>query len=76
MQKDSIYSVLGCLVWVVLVLGVYGGCEWYESYTKGLKSQEIAEKKRNDSIRSAFIKDSLARDPVYQDSLKKQKRLI
>lgn len=31
------------------------------------------EKRRNDSIRKAFIKDSLAHDPRYQDSMRREK---
>ena len=59
-----------CAVWFVSTILLFKGCDWYSSYQKEKKHEAYIEKKRNDSIRKAFIKDSLAHDPHYQDSLK------
>ena len=66
-MKESTGNMLGCLIWVIIILAFWGGCE-YRDY---LKAERIKEQKLQDSIREAFVKDSLAHDPRYQDSLRK-----
>ena len=43
----------------------------YSSYKKEKRYESYIENRRNDSIRKAFVKDSLMHDPRYQDSLRK-----
>ena len=63
--KGNIKAWSSCLL--------FKGCDWYSSHQKEKKHEAYIEKKRNDSIRKAFIKDSLAHDPHYQDSLRREK---
>jgi hypothetical protein len=59
------------LLSVLIVMCCVFGCSWYESYKKDKQREEKKEAQRQDSIRKAFIADSLAHDPHYQDSIRK-----
>ncbi|MCR5242994.1 MAG: hypothetical protein K6D61_08975 [Prevotella sp.] len=72
MDKDNVKAWSSCLLWIVGALILYKGCNLYSSYEK----EAYIEKKQNDSIRQAFIKDSLAHDPRYQDSVRKAKEQL
>ena len=69
MDKDNLKAWSSCLLWILGALLLYKGCDWYSSYQKEKEHKAYIEKKQNDSIRKAFIKDSLAHDPHYQDSV-------
>ncbi len=56
---------------VFIVLCCIFGCNWYNSYNERKMTEEKIAIKRQDSIRKAFIADSLSHDSIYQDSLKK-----
>lgn len=75
MNKD-IKTWLGCAGYIVIAILLYKSCDWYSEHQK----EKYREEKRNDSIRKAyisdsierrkaFVADSLSRDPHYQDSV-------
>lgn len=68
--KDFFKTWSGCLLWLAVALLLFKGCRWYSSYQKEKKHKIYIEKQKNDSIRKAFVVDSLAHDPHYQDSIR------
>lgn len=70
--KKHIKTWSGCLLWFLAAILLFKGCDWYSSHQKEKKLDAYIEKKRNDSIRKAFIKDSLAHDLHYQDSIRRE----
>ncbi len=70
MDKENLKDWSSCLLWFICALLLYKSCDWYSSYQKDKENKAYIEKKRNDSIRKAFINDSLAHDHHYQDSLR------
>lgn len=81
-RNENIKTYLGCAGWIVAAILLFKACDWYSSYQKEKSHEAYVEKKRNDSIREAFIADSLAKrkafvadslahDPHYQDSVRK-----
>lgn len=70
-MKDNLKTYLGCIGWFIVAVLLFKGCDRYSSYQKEKVHETYMEKKRNDSIRKAFVEDSLAHDPHYQDSLLK-----
>ena len=69
--KENIKGWLGCLFWILAALLLYKGCNWYSTSQKEKAHRAFLEKQRNDSIRKAYIADSLAHDPHYQESLRR-----
>ena len=69
-MSDKTKNLFGCLLWIMIAVFIYKGCDWYSQYKKENAKAEYNEKMKNDSIRKAFIKDSLAHDPHYQDSIR------
>ncbi len=59
------------LLAVLIVLCCVFGCSWYNSYKKNKQKEEYLAAQCQGSIRKAFIADSLAHDPHYQDSVRK-----
>lgn len=55
---------------VLVVLCCVFGYSWYSSYKIDKQKEERIEAIRQDSIRKAFIADSLAHDQHYQDSVR------
>lgn len=68
-MKESTRNRLGCLVWIVVILCFWGGCQWYDSYKEAKRKEAVKDKVTKDSIRRAFVKDSLEHDPHYVDSM-------
>lgn len=75
-QKENIKTCLGCAIWFIVAVLICRSCDWYSSYQKKKEHQAYIEEKRNDSIRKAFIADSLAHDPRYQDSIRKEELFL
>ena len=71
MDKENIKGWLGCLLWIIGAVLLFKGFDLYSSYKKEKRYESYIENRRNDSIRKAFVKDSLMHDPRYQDSLRK-----
>ena len=65
-KKEDLKGCLGCLGCLLVVFLLFKGCEWQ----KEAEHRKYVEMQKEDSIRKAFIEDSLAHDPHYQDSLK------
>lgn len=70
-MNENSKTYLGCAFWFLVAVLIFAGWGWYLSYYEKKKQETYIEKKRNDSIRKAFIADSLAHDPHYQDSIRK-----
>lgn len=66
---------LGCLVEILVLVFLFVGVKWCNSNMEEQNHQKLIEKKRNDSIRKAFVKDSILHDPRYQDSLRHAKAI-
>lgn len=65
-MKEELKPWASCLFWIIATLLLYMGCSWYTSH----QNYAYNERLRKDSIRKAFIKDSLEHDPHYQDSVR------
>ncbi len=74
-------------MWFIVAVLLFKGCDWYSSYRKEKMHEAYIEKWRNDSIRKvekwqndsirkSFVADSLAHDPHYQDSVRREKEWI
>lgn len=64
---------LGCLLYLLIPIGLYFGCGYCESQSRKEREEATRLQMQKDSIHRAFIQDSLANDPHYQDSLRKAK---
>lgn len=71
MEKDDIKAWSSCLLLFVGAILLFKGCDWFYSYQKQKSHDAYVENTRKDSIRKAFIADSLAHDPRHQDSLRR-----
>lgn len=71
-MKENVRIFIGCFMWLLLAILFFKACDWYSSYKKEKRHDIYMEKRKNDSIRKAFIRDSLAHDPQYQDSIKRE----
>lgn len=84
-QINNIYSIKsifmrswlkeywGCIIEIIIVLSLFVGCRWYNSYSKEKGFRKLYEEKRSKVLRKAIIRDSLNHDPRYQDSLRREK---
>lgn len=81
MDKENLKGWSSCLIWILTALLLYKGCDWYSEHQK----EKYRDERRNDSIRKAFISDSierrkafvadsLSRDPRYQDSVRQAEK--
>lgn len=61
------------LLSVLIVMCCVFGCSWYNSYKKDKQLEKKLAVQRQDSLRKAFVADSLATDHSYQDSVRKAK---
>ena len=73
MEKEELKTCSGCLLAFIVAVLLFRGCDWFLSYQNKKSREAYIEKRHNDSIRKAFIKDSLAHDPRYQDSIRLEK---
>ena len=71
MDKKDIGTCSGCLAYFIAAVLFFKGCNWYMSYERDKERRTIIERHKKDSVRLAVYMDSLARDPHYQDSLRK-----
>lgn len=69
-MNDDKKSWIGCLLIFAAIISSAIGYGWYSTWSAKQKEAKRFENIRKDSIRKAFIADSLAHDPHYQDSLR------
>lgn len=75
-MNESAKTFLGCLIWFVVAVLLFKGCDWYSSNRKEKRHEAYIKKRQNDSIRKAFVADSLAHDLHYQDSVRREEERL